>query len=57
MNSEYQPPPPPPPHPDPHNHEPHLVDNLISFSLAWGQKGLHKLPRSHYEDGRSNIIW
>ena len=51
MNSEYQ-----SPHPDPHNHEPHLIDNLISFSLALGQKGLHKLPRSHYEDGRPNII-
>ena len=27
MDSEYQ-----SPHPDPHNHEPLLVDNLISFS-------------------------
>ena len=26
MNSEYQ-----SPHPDPHNHEPHLVDNLLPF--------------------------
>ena len=33
MNSEYQ-----SPHPDPHNHEPHLVDILISFPWHEGKK-------------------